>query len=847
MPEIEVKHFKRTHKGEREKSLVIERVTSDSETAQFLQQLEAKRLTRACQLTIDMRGKVPGACRSYLINNKVFYLDDISLAMLHKGLKENNRQFTVGVYEAIVNGAHTNRAMRLEQERKLAQLEPTHSRSRAATISVASITESTEAAARNQGPRYYPDIILSGYYKKRREDRIQYVTSVSLLVDGMPYSAKTRDLSLSGIQVYLKGAYNFQNGQAVQASFTDIHEAFGIEGLVDVPYQIISVTQKSQELTLRLVRVPDRQEAELDALMQRLIDSLSQKYKCDVDDDLLSVNATIHERLYTDNVTHIPLFFARDAAGKPRLRRVAATERNQSLLEFFNDGREGMDFSPLALPERLARLVGGDSPGDMLLVMYKNDIDSAGVIYSAADFDFDDVTALSAFIRHAMVHKQYCMLKLTAIDMRKPGDAKIALHVKRLLDKSEQDMALIMQDFESLIAVGMAADVTKEITEGLRMLDRDAKSLEGRYDTKGLSCWVGKTRKVLDTGEIIESLDAPLDTHPDSVKFGYLERRREERYMLQTQVDLSFKGRTFSGVTQDISVRGLQVAIVLEKVPELQAGETVYLDFVGLQGKVSNVKLKDIEYRVASIMLNDKLRLRLERVINRKQEDVNGFFVDIINRNRHKLPVDVEETLYAAKSRLHESILADNLIGIPFFMAKDDDGAVIVQKLALNETPCRLAGFFRQSDGNYDLSPLIDTKRVYYLYDGVSLIARKESVDGRAEDSIETYIYMYREPAQPGRPSVLRSLAEFEESEEVTREQFLCEAIKSGNYCFIKVTATPISEMHNLEVDRVIEDIRENSRHRAFKLRDSFQRIIAQGEIIDVTAQVLATFEMPDA
>ncbi len=167
-------------------------------------------------------------------------------------------------------------------------------------------------------------------------------------------------------------------------------------------------------------------------------------------------------------------------------------------------------------------------------------------------------------------------------------------------------------------------------------------------------------------------------------------------------------------------------------------------------------------------MLDDKLRLRLERVINRKQEDINGFFVDIINRNRHKLPVDIEETLYAAKSRLHESVLAENLISIPFFMAKDDDGAVIVQKLALNETPCRLAGFFRQPDGNYDLSPLIETKRVYYLYDGVSLIARKESVDGRAEDSIETYIYMYREPAQSGRAPVLRSLADFEESDEVT-------------------------------------------------------------------------------
>lgn len=842
MAEIEVKHFKRTHKGGSEKVLITERVTEDSETAQFLQQLEVKRLTRACQLTLDMRGKVPGECRSYLINNKVFYLDDISLGILNKGLKENNRQFTVGVYEAIANGAHTNRAIRLEQERKQAQTQPNQPRLRSPVASDG-VEQKEAAGIRNQGPRYYPEVILSGYFKKRREDRLQYVTSVTLLVNGMPYSAKTRDLSLSGIQVYLKGVYDFQAGQPAEVSFTEIEEAFGIAGLADMPYKIVNITRKAQELLLRLVRVTDAQNETQGTQMQRLIERLQQKYKCDVEDDLLSVNATIHERLYTDNVTHIPLFFCRNRAGEPWLKRIAATERNQPLLAFFRYGRPDCDFSPLALPGRLARLLDGDGTADMLLVMYRNDHGDDGAIHSVADFECTDAVALRAFMRHAMVHTHYRMLKLSAAALRKPSEAKIALHAQRLHDKSEQDMALIRQDFDALIGVGMAVDVTKELAEGLRLLDQNSRSLDGLYNIKGMVCWAGNTRKSLDTGEIMERLSAPVDSIPDSVKFGYLERRREERYLLQTQVDLSLKGRTFSGVTQDISVRGLQVVIPVEQATGQQVGDTVYLDFVGLQGKVSNVKLKDIEYRIANIMLNDKLRLRLERIINRRQEDINGFFIDIINRNRHKLPVDVEETLYAVKSRLHESIIAENLIGIPFFMAKDDAGAVIVQKLALNDMPCKLASFFRQPDGNYDLSPLIETKRVYYLYDGVSLIARKESIDGRAEDSIETYIYMYREPAQTGRAPVLHSLADFEESEEVTREEFLREAVKSGNYCFIKVIATPISEMHNLEVDRVIEDIRENSRHRAFKLKESFQRIIAQGEIIDVTAQVLATLE----
>ena len=275
MSEIEVKHYKRTHKGGSEKILVIERVTEDSETAQFLQQLEVKRLTRACQLTLDMRGKVPSECRSYLINNKVFYLDDISLTILNKGLKENNRQFTVGVYEAIANGAHTNRAIRLEQERKQAQT-PTHQPRAHTSATGAGVEQKELASTRSQGPRYFPEIILSGYYKKRREDRLQYVTGVTLVINGMPYSAKTRDLSLSGIQVYLKGAYDFQAGQMAQVSLPEIEELFGIAGLIDMPYKIVNVTRKAQELMLRLACVPDGQDEDLNAHMQRLIERLQQ-------------------------------------------------------------------------------------------------------------------------------------------------------------------------------------------------------------------------------------------------------------------------------------------------------------------------------------------------------------------------------------------------------------------------------------------------------------------------------------------------------------------------------------------------------------------------------------------
>jgi len=112
MAKLIVKHYKSVKPGSASKTLVTEVVTTSSETGQFLKRMETVRLSKPCFEVIDMRGKVPGECQQFRINDRVHWMDDVSHEIYQRQMEQYDNGFTVGVYEAVVNGRHTYKAMR---------------------------------------------------------------------------------------------------------------------------------------------------------------------------------------------------------------------------------------------------------------------------------------------------------------------------------------------------------------------------------------------------------------------------------------------------------------------------------------------------------------------------------------------------------------------------------------------------------------------------------------------------------------------------------------------------------------------------------------------------------------
>jgi len=480
MTERAVKHYKSAYVGAREKKLVTEIVTEDSETGRFLKRMEEKRLQRPCFETIDMRGKVPGECKRYVLNDRVFFLDDISYGIYQKGLAENNGVFTIGTYEAIVGGKHTYRAMREAEEReRQARERLREAQGRGGAVGPSSqggATGRREAAA--EAPRRYnPETIPFGYFLRRCEERLQYVTSVELAIDGQAYQATTRDISISGLQVAFKGMLEVPEGARIRVNFTDLQEHYPKVPLAEVAYELVGQGQKDTQRLLRLRLVEAERPEGFTDFVVGLVERYRRKYKLDVEDRFCSTASWLYERIYSESMVQIPLFVRQDGEGL-RADAVAATDGNRPLLNFFHTSVSSYDFSPLCLPHRLKYLAGG---GEMLLALYRRRQEGVWQICSAADFELEP-QAFADFVRHALSHRESCVLRVApcALPFREANMKKFELMSVRLAEKSAEEAerlrALFMAELQLRRSLKLAL-----IDERMALLEKDPRTGKKGY------------------------------------------------------------------------------------------------------------------------------------------------------------------------------------------------------------------------------------------------------------------------------------------------------------------------------------------------------------------------------
>ena len=237
--DIELKHYKSRDKNARRKELVTEKVAPDSDSGLFLQRMEIVRLAKPCVQTIDMRGKAPGEVRKHVYQEKEHFMDDVSNNLFQEGVKRNGGAFTVGIFDAVVNGDHTFKAMRQADAQQ-----------HAAVPEVLDVE-----AARDDGKgkvpddyfaRHFPEVVQFGYYKKRAAPRLLFVTDVVCGVGEVHYSAKTKDISVAGLQMYIKSVQcPFKEGQTLNITFSGMQEEAGAQvPLSDIPYRVVRIAAR---------------------------------------------------------------------------------------------------------------------------------------------------------------------------------------------------------------------------------------------------------------------------------------------------------------------------------------------------------------------------------------------------------------------------------------------------------------------------------------------------------------------------------------------------------------------------------------------------------------------------
>lgn len=811
----EIKHYMRPDARARDKRMVTEKVTEGSPTFEFLQRMEVRRTKQACLLGVDMRGKVPLECNSYHYRNRVFWMDEISYGMFLRSLKENNGVFTVGAFEAIMSGEHTFRGMQQRQTERepssggLASAR-TPGEGEASQPAAASAADNREL---HPQPRP-PEVIPLGYYRDRGEPRIQWTTRVAVRADDQVFPLDTVDLSLHGLRVIAKHAVPLLVEQVVTVTFTQFNEEQAA-GLTDIPYQIMGIEVGANQYRMRLRRIDDndrRAESFIGGLVSEHMGSSQGRRKLDCEDERLTACSLLAEQYYTLSTPVIPFFVGRDGSGVVHLSAVATNENLAPLLAPFR-GADGEDYDlrGLTAPHRLDSFVDAcqaDGQRDPLLALFYSQ--SAAGPRLVADFEFPSQVAWSAFVAARCREEGFRVFKVLLRPTHRPDCRKILQEIEQLSERSTSSAEDLVVQADTVEAAGGLVDITRQVHDwGVAQVVFNAELVQS----------------ALPLAEQAAELRGPA---PPLVPFGYAEQRREDRYRATLAAEVEAGGNRYDGQTCDISVRGF--CVQLAAVPEnVNRGDVIGLTLPELHKRAKQrVKLKNIPCEVTRVeRAGDGVRLCLKRSLDDRSRDVTQFVQDMIGRNAGRLAPDLTDAIAAANSRLYASMAAESAATVPLFILRDPETNDRVIKVALPREPGSFAEFFEVEPDVYDFSSAATVERISRLTGELRRSAVAEMV-----------VYLYKRQLPDEARFEIVSAADVEFANDGERADFIAEAMLHDR-CFVKVIVAGVRAPRDTEIGAVLEPLSTRSPLRASKLQEEFRHMLAAGDIVDVTREVM--------
>ncbi len=803
---------------------ILGQAPSRSKVTSYFKQFKTSQQLRPCYQSIDMRGRVSAPCSRYLFNDRFHYLDDKSLLLYQEGVKRCRGVFTMQTFEAVVNAAHT-----LDQAGQVESKVPSSNNS--AVASPLSEEELQESSPIDSNKAIVdPDVIPFGYFKERREPRLQMICETEVRIHGAQLKGVIRDLSVSGSQLFVEGSLSVRAGDEIYISFMGLQrEAKGVD-VYDIPYAVVGFDFQEGGTLLRLIRANPEKRSHFDKFTERLLKQRDPNSTLDIEDDYQSALAWHYERLYAENSAFMPFFVGKDDAGGLLVQSVALTKGNQFLTRFFCTSTDNYNFTPLCLPQRLLALKAGKH---LLLAMYRDqgENDRSQRIHSGARNEFSSDEDFTDFIRHVVSYPEHCVVKIMpgSLPIKPVSAEKINLISSKLRSLSSEQASKLDGQIVGLQFVAYMADMTAWAQQW-------AEDQSEQFNSDGL-VWVGSEQRKINTGEVSNKLEIDRrHLNPDLIRFGYVERRREHRYLAKTAVSVQLRNEIKEGMTQDLSWHGMR--ILLPGEVELKQGSMIKVGLTTMQEKRASIDLMNIPYRVAnSLSGNEGTVLMLERIAGNRDSAIDEFFAELITKNRHKLPVDAGDVGHAAAAGIFEALQSGNTPAIAFFLGMDRQRGAAMQYLGIPAGGNVLANDLCQ-DGRNKFGYLFSQKLVKAMYDAVQLLLRQPDTEQMARPAFEFEIFAHQE-TDNNEQAGINIVSEIDSGDPGEWMATRLKVMAGKNWRGLRVVVSAARAIEDRLFDTLLSEIRDESKHRAIKLSDAVVSVAGCGEIIDITDELV--------
>lgn len=835
-----VKHY-RAQKAYGEKELIIEHVTDDSETAQFLNRVEAARLNKPYDEAIDMRDKVLWDCKAYQFNNKTHYFDDISLAIFKEEVKRNHGVLNVGAYEKILYGDHTLETRAIRPVDKLNGVQPKPKKlptveekiEEAPTPLPDTAHEDTQEedgnVLYNYATGYSPKLVQFGYFLERTEPRLQYKMNIHVQGKNINLDAITKDISKNGIRFCfpIETEKNLTNDAILSISFPSLKNKDSRFRELPINYRVMMIGEEEEQYLISCELIRDDDTEWVQDFFHTLIQEESKRYKFDPEDETLTRTALCYQEIYNHSISNIPVFISK-IDGHTFIDTMGITENNISLLDFFSTGEFNHDLSAFRIPDRINSFLPSEEDAcvkSSLIVLYKD----KNKIFSSTNFENSNENEFRALINYARRKNHFRVLKLIALNITNPLNKKVLDHFSEsLLEKSPEDYEMIHNKISSLKSVALITDISYLFPS--RKIRGYSEDDDDTNDPSSLFVW-SENKKINLIENTNTSGTCELAPLPQHLPFKHYPTRREPRYLARTKIEIEINGKRYTGTTRDLSIRGLRLE--LDKYVSATKGTAVTVGFQSFKQKRSGFDKNNIAYKIVDTYYENEITIiSLSREIDEQWNQVTAFFEDIIDVNRSKLRLCINDAITSTMTSLYEHLYSRQLASQPFFLTQTSSGNIRIERTIQPNRNTTIYQFFTNDQGDFDLSPLSVPSLVKNIHHVVN--------SNIITDHLELYFYKDTDSEDN---MVYQHASNYTLTNKTDRLMFIQKCLMAKEHIFLKVSAAETTTHYNY-LETQTSMLRTYSKHIAAKLYQELEQVIGHGELIDITSDITLSIEL---
>jgi len=236
------------------------------------------------------------------------------------------------------------------------------------------------------------------------------------------------------------------------------------------------------------------------------------------------------------------------------------------------------------------------------------------------------------------------------------------------------------------------------------------------------------------------------------------------------------------------------------------------------------LNLNIVPHEVIEIDRSGTLSLRLKRVQDVNWQDYNDFFRDLIERNAGKIKLELSDSIAAAKSRLYAAAMSETLCCIPFSIVSNSIKGTRTIKINAPFNEPSLVDYFKLNSSGVDYTPFSVKNRL-------SVITKKLA----NQMSISLNFYVYKKINQATKKYEFYSATDIDFINAIDLIGFLGDAVKHDFKVF-KFNISRAVKPDDVAINSALDFLLDRSAHNANKIKANIEKVVATGEIIDVSS-----------